>query len=82
MEVVIGIFFLTLSYADFQFDSKKFTWRSYTAAEALPTTSRVELIDKKKFAKAALNKNSETFVMHIAGLKVPIVMPIHPLKTF
>ncbi len=48
---------------------KKFTWRSYTTVKALPTTKQVELIDKKEFAKATLDENSKTFVVHIAALK-------------
>ena len=65
--------FLTFSNADIQFAEKELTWRSYIAAEALPTTKRVELINKKEFAKAALNKKSETFVMHVAALKALLV---------
>ena len=55
MEVVLRISFLTLSNANIQFAEKKLTWRSYTAAEALSTIKRVELINKKEFAKAALD---------------------------
>ena len=47
---------------------KKLTWRSYTTAKALPTTKWVELINKKEFAKAALDGNSKTFVVHVASL--------------
>ena len=50
--------FLTLNNANIRFAEKELTWRSYTAAEALPTTKRVELIDKKEFAKAALDRES------------------------
>ncbi len=35
MEIVLGILFLALSNADFQFGAKKLTWRSYIAPEAL-----------------------------------------------
>ena len=71
--------FLILSNADIQFAEKELTWRSYTAAEALPTTKRVELIDKKEFAKAALDEKSETFVVHVAALEAPLAeMAIHP----
>ena len=81
MEVVLGMPFLTLSNADIQFLKQELTWRSYTTAEALPTTKRVELIDKKEFVKAALDENSETFVMHIATLEAPLSgMTIHPLR--
>ena len=76
MEVVLGMPFLTLSNADVQFVEKELTWRSYTTAEALLTTKRVELIDKKEFAKAALDKNSETFVIHVASLNP--IPGIHP----
>ena len=70
--------FLTLSNSDIQFAEKKLTWRSYTAAEALPTTKRVELINKKEFAKAALDEESETFVVHVAALEAPLAgMAIH-----
>ena len=75
-EVVLGMPFLTLSNADVQFVKKELTWRSYTTAKALPTTKRVELINKKEFAKAALDENSETFVVHVASLN--LVPGIHP----
>lgn len=45
MEVVLGLPFLTLSDANIRFAGKELVWRSYTAAKALPTIQRVELID-------------------------------------
>lgn len=78
MEVVLGMFFLGLSNADIEFiEPRKLTWKSYTTAEALPATSRVELIDKKEFAKVALNKNLETFVVHISAIEAA-ENSIHP----
>ena len=77
-EVVLDILFLTLSNADVQFVEKELTWRSYTTAEALPTTKRVEFINKKEFAKAALDENSETFVVHVASLNLALAPGIHP----
>ena len=38
MEVVLGMFFLTLSNADVQFTEKKLTWKIYTTKAALPIT--------------------------------------------
>ncbi len=75
--------FLSPSNADFQFGAREFIWRSYTASEALLTTRRVKLIDKKKFAKAALDENSETFVVYVAALgnSKPAGMPIYPSRT-
>ena len=70
--MVLGIFFLILSNKNIQFSEKELTWRSYTTAEALPTTKQVELIDKKDFAKAAADEESKTFVVHIAVLKAPL----------
>ena len=78
MEVVLGIPFLTLSNTDIQFPEKQLIWRSYSTAEALFTTKRVELINKKEFVKAALDKKSETFVVHVLTLQVP-EMTIHLL---
>ncbi len=75
MKVVLRMPFLALSNADFQFDVEKLTWRSYTIAEAFTTTSRVRLIDKREFAKVALDENSEIFVVHIATLEATIIHP-------
>ena len=61
--------FLTFSNTNIQFAKKKLIWRFYTAAKALPTTKQVELINKKEFAKAALDDKSETFVVHVAALE-------------
>lgn len=79
MEIVLGMPFLTLSNVDIQFAEGELTWRSYTIAEALPTTSRVEFIDKKEFAKAVLDKNVEVFVVHVASLSLRSKMTIHPI---
>ena len=69
-EVVLGIPFLTLSNANVQFVEKELILKSYTTAEALPTTKRVELINNKEFAKAALDGKSKTFVVHMTSLNL------------
>ena len=76
VEVVLGMPFLTLSNADVQFEEKELTWRPYTTAEALPTTKRVELINKKEFAKAALDEKSKTFIVYVASFN--LTPGIHP----
>lgn len=48
-------------------------------AEALPTTTWVKLIDKKEFAKAVVNKNLETFIVHVSALKATGDL-IHPFQ--
>ena len=72
VEVVLGMPFLILSNADIQFAKKELTWRSYLAAEALLITKRVELINKQEFAKAPLDAESKTFVVHISALEAPL----------
>ena len=67
--------FLIFSNINIQFAEKKSTWRSYTIAKVLPTTKRVELIDKKKFAKVVLDENSETFVAYMTFIALISVYP-------
>ena len=66
--MLLGMPFLTLSGADVDFLDWELRWRTYTTEEALPTTRRVELVGKKEFAAAALDPESETFVVHVASL--------------
>ena len=68
-EVILGMFFLALSNANVKFAARDFIWRYYTTAKTLPTTKRVECIDKKKFPKMALDKQSETFIVYMAAPK-------------
>ena len=67
-EVVFGMPFLTLTGADVDFLGRELRWRTYTTQEALPTTRRVEQVEKKEFAAAALDPEHETFVVHVASL--------------
>ncbi len=74
IEVVLEMSFLSLGNIDIKFaELEKLTWRSYTIAEALPTTSWVKLIDKSEFAKAARDKNSKNFVMYISVLEATTI---------
>ncbi len=75
MEVVLGMPFLILSDAAIRFAEKELEWRSCNAAEALPTTRRAELIDRREFAAAALNADNETFVVHVTALESMVVHP-------
>ena len=78
MEVILEIPFFTLGNANTRFAEKELTWRFFTAKETLPTTQRVEFINKKEFAQAALDKNVEAFVMHVSFLSLRSKMTIHP----
>ena len=77
LEVVLGILFFILSKADIRFVERKLVWRTYMTVEVLPMTKRVEIIDKKKFAVAALNADDETFVVHIVTLAGLMTMLIY-----
>ena len=77
IEVVSKMLFLTLNNVNIQFNTESLTWKSYTIAKALFTAKQVELINKYKFAKAVLDKNSKTFVMCIVTFDTPkLAMPI------
>ena len=65
-EVVLGMPFLKISNADIAFGEGTLMWRSCTTNEALPTTKQVQLVDPKEFVIAALDADSETFVVHVA----------------
>ena len=68
LEEVFGMSFLTLRDADVDFLLRDLRWRIYTSKEALATTTRVELVDKKEFAAATLDPEHETYVVHVASL--------------
>ena len=71
------ISFLIFGIADIQLAEKKFVWRIYIAAKALPTIKKVEIIRRKKFAIAALNVDSKIFIIHIATIVEFTIMLIY-----
>lgn len=74
IEIVLELSFLFFNNVDVKFlVLRKLTWRFYDIAEVLPTTSKVELINKKEFIKAALNENFETFVIYITTLETMLI---------
>ena len=79
-EIVLGMPFLTLNGADVDFSGWKLKWKTYTVEEALPTTRRVKLVGKKKFAAAALDSKSETFIVHVASLSSDALPSFFPLN--
>ena len=78
MEVILGMLFLTFSNANIKFAEKELTWKTYTTKGALSTTCQFKIIDRKKFAKAALDENVKAFVVHISSLGLR--MTINPAK--
>ena len=78
MQVILSMLFLTFSNANIQFAVKEPTWKTYTTKKALPITRRVKIINWKKFAKAALDKNFEAFIVYVSFLGSRIT--IHPAR--
>lgn len=77
-----GMSSITLSIADLRFAVGELVWRSDRVAEALPMTRREEIIDRKEFVAVALNKDDETFVVHISAIMgAATKMRIHPLRS-
>ena len=65
-EVILRMHFLKISNANVAFGEERLTWKSYTTNKALPTTKQVRLVNLKEFVIAALDADSETFVVYVA----------------
>ena len=74
MKMVLGMLFFTFSNVNIQFVKKELTSRTYTTEDALPTTYWIEFIHKKEFAKTALDKNIEAFLVYIFSLTSKIII--------
>ena len=79
-NIVLEIFFLTISNVDIDFESRDLKWRSYTNGDVLLTIKYVGLIGKKKFAAAAFDLEYEVFAIHVAALSIDSGDKIHPSK--
>ena len=78
-EMVLGMLFLNISNADISFNKGTFMWKFYIINKVLPITKHVQLIDPKDSVIAALDINSETFVIHVA-IKELEEMPVYSEK--
>lgn len=65
IEVVLEIFFLIFKNTNIYFVKKKLISKFYTTAKALHTIKQIKIINKKSFAKKALNKNVKILVLDI-----------------
>lgn len=66
--------FLALNNVNVQFRTEKLTQRFYIIVDILPTTSWSELINKREFANAVFNRNSEIFVIHVVALEAEVLI--------
>ena len=86
LEVVFGMFFLTLSSADIDFSDQELWWKIYSIKKAFPTTKCVEIVGKKEFAAIVLNLEYEIFVVYVASLLAAFLSSnllntnIHPFR--
>ena len=64
--MVLGILFLKISNADVVFGEETLMWKLYTTKKTLPTIKQVQLVNPKELVIAALDADSETFVVHMA----------------
>lgn len=69
--------FLFLSNVNIAFINYKLTLKLYTIIETLSTTQLVEIIDKIKFAKIALDKNVKVFIVYITFFSLKIIIIIY-----
>ena len=65
-KVILEMPFLKISNVDMSFGEETFTWRTYTTNKALLTIKQVQIVDPKEFVIAALDIDSEIFVVHVA----------------
>ena len=77
LNVMLEMSFLTMNNANVDFQARNLQWRSYTTRNVLPTTRRVELIEKKKFAAATLDLEYEAFIVYIAVFSIDLGDKVH-----
>lgn len=66
-DMVLGMFFLTLSNTDVRFLKWQLLWQTFITVKALPTARWIEVINWKEFATAALDNNKKAFIVHVTS---------------
>ena len=56
LDIVFRIFFLTMSNVDITFQARNLQWKFYYTRDVVSITKKIKLIEKKKFAIAALDQ--------------------------
>lgn len=76
MKLILEILLFSVRTMDIQFEEiKEFTRRNHTGDMVLRTIKRVELLNKKKFVTAALDKKTRTFVVYMTVLPTTSIYP-------
>ena len=76
-RMILGMPWLTIANPDIDWVKKSFRWRTYTAAVALTTTCRADVIDPKEFAQLAIDKEAHCFVIHARQVVNTNEPPVH-----
>ncbi len=63
-RMILGMPWLTMANPNIDWVKRSFQWRTYTAAVALMTTCRVNIIEPEDFAELAINKDADCFAIH------------------
>ncbi len=80
LDIILKIFFLTISNTNIDFLARDLQQRSYITRDILSITRKVGLIEKKEFIVANLDSKPETLVVHIATLSVASADEVHLSK--
>lgn len=80
MKMLLSMPSIIFNNVDIKFAKKKLIYRTYTNENTLTTTCSIKFINKKKFAKMALDENIKTFVIHISSLDLRLKITIHLAK--
>lgn len=68
MSIALGILFLIFSNIEIDFAGQELYYKLFISIKALPTTIRMELVEKSKFKIIGFSSNEKTFVVYIAAL--------------
>lgn len=77
INVVLRISFLNFKMANIQFIEQKLIWSTYKTTMALSKRRQVNIINKRKFVKAAINVNNKIFIIYITALANSVIMLIY-----
>lgn len=76
-KIVFGMPSLPITNSNSEFHTNKFIQKLYTFVKAQPIVKVVEIINRLKFAKAVLDKNTDIFLIHVTIVENESVILIH-----
>lgn len=74
IKVVLRMSFFTFSNINIGFLDRKLISKTYSATKALSIIKKVQIINRKKFAKATLDLNKKAFVVYIATITLEMTI--------